>query len=60
MPALNFLNATLKASNIGKIKFTMLYKSIIAFPTGIDFVNWAMDKFVSDMIFFKETYLDHP
>jgi hypothetical protein len=60
MPALNFLNATLKASNVDKIKFTMLYKSIIAFPTGIDFANGAMDKFVSDMIFFKETYFDHP
>ena len=60
MPALNFLNATLKASNIDKIKFTMLYESIIAFPTGIDFANGAMDKFVSDMIFFNETYFDHP
>ena len=59
-PASNILNATLKASNIDKIKFTMLYESKSALPADGDFANGAMDKFVSDMIFFRETYFDHP
>ena len=58
--ASNILNVTLKASNIDKIKFAMLYESKMALPADGDFANGAMDKFVSDMIFFKEAYFDHP
>ncbi|KAL3769225.1 hypothetical protein ACHAW5_001957 [Stephanodiscus triporus] len=58
--ASNFLNATLKASNVDKIKFVMLYESLGALAGDGDFANGALDTFVEDMVFFKDTYFDHP
>lgn len=60
--AANFLNAMLKAKNIDQIKFTMVYESKGALPVEGDFANGtqALDQFVSDMIFFRDTYFGHP
>ncbi len=61
--ATKFLNTTLKASNIDQVKFAMLYESKGALTTGSadgDFADGAIDNFVSDMVYFTDTYFDHP
>ncbi len=61
--AMKFLNTTLKASNIDQVKFAMLYESKGALTGGGsdgDFAVGAIDVFVSDLIYFKEKYFDHP
>jgi hypothetical protein len=52
----------MKAKNIDKIKFCMIYERLGALPVNGDFTNGtlALDKFISDMIFFCDTYFGYP
>jgi hypothetical protein len=52
----------LRAKNIDKIKFCMLYESMDALPVQANFGDGtlAIDKFTSDMLFFRDTYFGHP
>jgi glycoprotein endo-alpha-1,2-mannosidase len=61
MPAY-FVNEMLRAKNIDKIKFCMLYESMDALPVQANFGDGtlAIDKFTSDMLFFRDTYFGHP
>lgn len=62
--SINFGKGMLKASNIDQIKFTMLYESKGALPESVNgnFTDGtlALDKFIDDMIFFRDTYFGHP
>lgn len=62
--SINFGKGMLKASNIDQIKFTMLYESKGALPKSVNgnFTDGtlALDKFIDDMIFFRDTYFGHP
>jgi hypothetical protein len=56
-----FHKGMMKAKNINKIKFCMIYESMGVLPVEGDFANGtlALDKFISDMIFFRDTYFGH-
>ena len=58
----NFVTGMLSAKNIDKIKFCMLYESMGNLPVDSDFANGtlALDKFILDMIFFRDSYFGHP
>ena len=58
--AKRFVDGMLSAKNIDKIKFCMVYEAIGALPTR-DFTNGtiALDKFISDMKYFRESYFSH-
>jgi hypothetical protein len=57
-----FVNGMLRAKNIDKIKFCMLYESMGALPVDSDFANGtlALDTLISDMIYFRDSYFGHP
>jgi hypothetical protein len=58
----NFIKGMLSAKNIDKIKFCMLYESMGNLPVDSDFANGtlALDKFIADMIFFRDSCFGHP
>ena len=62
--AIKFLDGMMQARNIDQIKFTMLYESKGALPEEVDgdFANGtlALDTFIEDMIYFRDTYFHHP
>jgi hypothetical protein len=58
-----FNEGMLKAKNMDKIKFCMIYESMGALPVAADFQKngtLVLDKFISDMVFFRDTYFGHP
>ena len=56
-----FVEGMLNAKNIDKIKFCMVYESMGALPVESNFANGtlALDKFISDMIYFRDSYFNH-
>jgi hypothetical protein len=58
--AIKFSQGMLKAKNIDKIKFCMVYESLGALPVR-DFANGtkAIDKFTADMEYFRDNYFSH-
>jgi len=61
LTARHFEAGMLQASNIDKIKFCMLYESLMALPT-LNFADGtiALDAVISAVIHMRDTYFDHP